>query len=457
MKKAITILTLTTLLFYACNHELDTFNKNPNEVESVTPDVMLTVSEVATFSTQTAELAHTANIFTQHLTGNDGQYENTGRYKITEETFNNQWGILYHDAMENAFLIIDQYGADNPYYDGMAKVLMAINLSTATDLWNAVPYSDAFGGLKGNHHPKYQKQGAIYDEIQAMLGEAIADFEKSDSDNARIPGTDDLIFNGDVAKWKKIAYVLKARYALRLTQIDDKAAEKALDYINRSGISSSQDDMEAVFDGGGSSTNQWYAIQKNRANYLKMGATFINMMRAPNDPRLAFFATKDDYDGYSGSEAEEQDKDDVSNIGPALATADKNLGMVTYVEAQFIKAEAKLRTDDTGGAKTAFREAVSASVEQVTGKAADEDFIKRVTQTVDLENIIKQKYIALFGSLEPYNDWRRTGFPTLKPNSAAQTRQIPLRLITPQGERLYNPNAIVVEDLYQPVDWDDRD
>lgn len=454
MKKTITILALTLLFSYACNHELDSFKVNPNNSESATPDLLLTAAEVATFASQTAGLVRTTNVLDQHLTGtNVGQFGRVGRYDMTDESQENEYTNLYSVAMENAFLIMDRYGADNPYYDGMAQVLMAINLSMVTDLWNAVPYKDAFGGLKGNLHPKYQEQADIYDEIQKMLTEAIADFKKSTSDNARVPGADDLIFNGDVAKWKQIAYVLQARYALRLSQIDNKAAEKALGYINSSGISSSEDDdMKAVFDGGGSSMNQWYAIQTERGDYLKMGATFINMMKDSDDPRLAFFATTDASGGYSGSEAGDQENKSVSNIGPALAALDRNLGMVTYVEAKFIEAEAQFRTG--GDAKAAFREAVRASVEQVTGKAADMDFVAQVTATVDLENIIKQKYIALFGSIEPYNDWRRTGFPALTPSSAAQTQKIPLRLITPKNERLYNPNAIVVTDLYQPVDWD---
>ncbi len=140
MKKTITILTLTTLFSYACNHELDTFNRNTSAAESAKPDVLLTAVEVASFATQTAGLARPANVFTQHLTGTStGHFGRIGRYDMTDETYENEYGVLYDVAMEGAFLIMDQYGADNPYYDGMAKILMAINLSTVTDLWNAVP------------------------------------------------------------------------------------------------------------------------------------------------------------------------------------------------------------------------------------------------------------------------------------------------------------------------------
>ena len=73
--------------------------------------------------------------------------------------------------------------------------------------------------------------------------------------------------------------------------------------------------------------------------------------------------------------------------------------------------------------------------------------------TVTLENIITQKYIALFTTAEPYSDWRRTGFPNLTPNQESQTKKIPVRLITPKSERTLNANATVVSSMYTPVWW----
>ncbi len=66
-----------------------------------------------------------------------------------------------------------------------------------------------------------------------------------------------------------------------------------------------------------------------------------------------------------------------------------------------------------------------------------------------------QKYIALFGQLESYADFRRTDLPagiTPNPNGAVST--IPVRFVTPQNERLYNNNATVVSDITVPVYWD---
>jgi len=63
----------------------------------------------------------------------------------------------------------------------------------------------------------------------------------------------------------------------------------------------------------------------------------------------------------------------------------------------------------------------------------------------DLEIIIREKYIELFTSPEPWTDFRRTGYPNLEPNdggtsAANPSGEIPRRLIYPQSERLRNQN-----------------
>ena len=106
----------------------------------------------------------------------------------------------------------------------------------------------------------------------------------------------------------------------------------------------------------------------------------------------------------------------------------------------------------TAPAQAALKEAIASSVVGVTG-SADDTFATTASATVTLQNIITQKYIALFTTMEPYNDWRRTGFPALTPNQESQSKKIPVRLITPKSERTTNPNATVVSSLYTPVWW----
>lgn len=451
MKKIINLITVSLFaltVLMSCNSELDTFNIDPNTPSSVPPNILLSQVEVSTFAVHSTGLARLSNMFTQHIAGtSEGQYGGYANYNIPENAVTNEWDAIYSDALINSQLIQNLYENDFPYYSGIAKVLTAINLSYATDFWNDVPYTDALKGLEGNTQPKYNTQQEIYTELQTLLSDAITLLSQPASGNLSLPSGDDFIFNGDVDKWITSAYVLKARFSMRLGNSTDAA-----NFIQQSGITSSSEDLEAVFFSEGNSNNQWFAFESARANYLKMGKFFIDLMVNNNDPRLPFFATKDSSGGYSGNLPNDITTTTTSGIGPYLATADKNLGMVTYVEAKFIEAEALLNSNPSGAA-SAFKAAVEASLQQVTG-AVDASYVNNATATLTLENIITQKYIALFSSMEPYNDFRRTGFPSLTPNPDGNINVIPLRLPTPQNQRLYNPNAVIVSNMTTPVWWD---
>lgn len=451
MKKNINKIVMSLFLvatIMSCTSELETFNNNPNDPIAVPAKILLAQTEVATFAVHSTGLARLTNLFTQHIAGtSEGQFGGYANYNISESELTNEWDAIYSDVLINAELIQKNFGNENPYYNGIAKVLTAISLSYATDVWNEVPYSEALQGQEGNLQPKYDTQEEIYTQLQIMLSDAITLLGQPASSNTLLPGSDDFIFGGEVANWITSAYVLKARFALRLGETGDAAT-----FITNSGITSSSQDLEAIFFGDGSSLNQWKAFQDSRGNYLKMGKYFIDFMVNSNDPRLPFFATKDSSDGYSGNAPNDITTTTTSDIGPYIATGDSNLGMVTYVEAKFIEAEALL-TSNPVDAATAFEEAVKASVIQVTG-AEDAAFVTSVTSTLTLENIINQKYVALFSTMEPYNDFRRTGFPALSPNPSAVISTIPVRLPTPQDQRLYNANATVVSNLITPVWWD---
>ncbi|HEX8016131.1 MAG TPA: SusD/RagB family nutrient-binding outer membrane lipoprotein, partial [Flavobacterium sp.] len=136
-----------------------------------------------------------------------------------------------------------------------------------------------------------------------------------------------------------------------------------------------------------------------------------------------------------------------------FASHDWQIGIVTYAEAKFIEAEAKARLGQTG-VQAALQQAVTASVTKITGVAPSGTFLANATTTFDIANIIQQKYIALFLTMEPYNDYRRTGFPALIPNQNSDTKTIAVRLPTPSDERQYNRNATVVSNVTTKLWWD---
>ena len=84
-----------------------------------------------------------------------------------------------------------------------------------------------------------------------------------------------------------------------------------------------------------------------------------------------------------------------------------------------------------------------------------------LTGTFDnkLKQIIEEKYIANFGViLQPWTDWRRTGYPVLTPpsNRMPEVTSIPRSLFYPQSEIDLNPSAPAQKDvnLQTRVFWD---
>jgi hypothetical protein len=122
-------------------------------------------------------------------------------------------------------LFLQKGQAENaPAYVGIAKTLMAYNLGIATVNWENVPYSQAD---QKNFTPDYDTQEQIYATIQKLLDEAITELAKNTGTK---PAADDLIYNGDTAKWTRLAYSLKARYAMHLSNKNPQQAATGRDY-----------------------------------------------------------------------------------------------------------------------------------------------------------------------------------------------------------------------------------
>jgi hypothetical protein len=459
MKKILFTLLALIVITTSCQDKFDEYGVNPNDPEKVTAPSLLTGAEVSTFAAYSGQLGRVTSMLVQQTAGTSegSQTQAFANYTITEADVTNEWSNLYNGSLNNCFTLIKDYEAENPYYAGMAKVLIALNLGVATDLWGDVPYTEAIQALSGNFNPKYDKQEDVLKSIQTLLDQAIVLLSAAPTSNKFIPGADDLIFGGDTKNWINAAYIIKARYANRLSQVDPSgSAAKVLEYLAK--VDPAANDMNAVFFNTGNTYNQWYDFYNNRTNYLKMGKFFVDYLVAAKDPRLPYFATKDEEGNYSGTPADDQDVITTSDPGPGIASADSPIGMATYTEAKFIEAEAQLRLNKQAEAAIAYNEAVEASIERVTGSAIPADFkqisASETASTITLEKIITQKYVALFTQIEPYNDYRRTGFPKLTANQNSGKQQIPLRLPTSQDERVNNPNATVVGDIYTPVWWD---
>ena len=439
---------------------------SPNDPTQVSPDLLLTNIQVATFANYGGQLARQAGIMTQHIAGTSAgsQTVQVANYNITELTNGNEWDVIYAGAVVNCKIIIDEHGEDNPYYRGMARILKVMNAAIATDIWGDVPYSDAGSGLNGNLSPAYDKQSDLYDDgnagsFFAELDGAIADLNAPASSNVRLPAGDDLIYGGDVAAWIRLANMLKARLYNHMSEVDGPgSAAKALTAI-ASAFTAETETAYMMFGTNGNEQNQWYAYNQQRGDYIKMGEFLVDLLNTNTDPRLPLYAALAPNGSYVGTPKDDVDSIATSNIGTYLNSLGAMIPLASYTEMKFIEAEAQLRAGDAPAAATAHNEAVIASATAVLGTAPDATFIaahaSETAGTINLETIMTQKYIAMFGQIESYTDFRRTGFPSgVTPNMNGNITTIPVRFILPQNERLYNTNSVATQPLTAPVWWD---
>ena len=153
-----------------------------------------------------------AGLFVQHYAGVQGQsQEEFDIYNFGDDETDNLWRFgFYAGGMADLKVMIDQAKAEgSTHYEGVGMVLMAHALGILTDHFGRVPFNDAFQ-LQDNIKPSYDNQQDLYDLIQSNLDEAIGKLNAAES--AVSPGTDDLMFSGDLNQWVKFANFLKIRY-----------------------------------------------------------------------------------------------------------------------------------------------------------------------------------------------------------------------------------------------------
>ena len=104
------------------------------------------------------------------------------------------------------------------HYMAAADVFNAMGFMEMLDLYGEMPYTQA---ATGNPSPKPDDGKTIYDGCMAKLNEAIDLFSKTQEAGAPALSSGDLWNNGDVSKWIKLCWGLKARYMLKVSKKAD--------------------------------------------------------------------------------------------------------------------------------------------------------------------------------------------------------------------------------------------
>ncbi|HUW92774.1 MAG TPA: SusD/RagB family nutrient-binding outer membrane lipoprotein [Bacteroidales bacterium] len=448
LKPNIALMVIFVLFFTGCEKWIDTDrNINPDVPSDVPMNLLVPTMELSmSYQIGGIRAVKTTNIYMQFLNGVARQSYGESNYIMSATDVDDLWRRMYYQPMMDAKRLIEKAGEQNsPHYAGVAKVCLALSLGTMTNLFGDIPYSEAFQGDQAVLKPDYDTQEEIYNTIGTLLDEAITDLGATGN---IIALSGDIIYSNNKASWTKAAYALKARYALYLGEYDN-----ALTYTGSA--FSSNDNFIMTFGTSNAEAGPiyQYATVSSYKNDIKMCSTFIDKLVATTDPRRTFYA-KTIGGAYVGSPAGSEETN-ASGLGTYNNTAAAPVVLSSYAEMQFIRAECYLMkpVPDNDAAAAAYKAAVASSVLAVTGVAntawLDANINTETGATITLEKIIEQKYLAMYSTVVPYDDYRRTGYPALTPVAGAG--QIPARFPYPQTEIAYNSYTPVITNTNQKL------
>ena len=222
----IAIILVTCVMFFAaCSDSyMENLNTNPSKAQSIDPNAQLTTAQLQTYGSLDVVEIHRNYLyaFNQYLMGCWNTTNYGGRHTLDNNEMSRVWTVFYPNAIKNITDAQSRTEGDpeKVNINAALRIYKVYLMSIITDIYGDVPYSEAGKGyLEDKFNPRYDTQEEIYNDFFVELKAAIANF---DSSKDKITG--DVIYEGSVDKWKKLANSLRLRFAMR---ISDAAPEKA--------------------------------------------------------------------------------------------------------------------------------------------------------------------------------------------------------------------------------------
>ena len=390
------------------------------------------------------------------------------------------WRSLYDNMTDLYDLQQLAIRSNSSAHLGMAKVMMAINLSMTTNLWGNVPYTEAFKG--DNLRPKFDDAQQLHTTCINLLDEGIAELRKTPT-VAVTPAADFLHGNSAASAtvwnstnriwWIRTAFTIKARLLNQLSKTSGYSAALVLSAVDSAYTNNAMESRVTIF----TLRNPWATVARNQASLVLDGwlsTQFITntmMANTPNqDPRLPRITNLTRFGDYRGTRngagrvGTGTTNDECYLVLAGYYSGDASpLFVATFEEVEFIEAEAALRAGDRTRAYNAYLAGIRANMDKVGVAAAARDaYLARPTIGVgsvalQLSDIFREKYIAMFLSPVTFDDARRfnyayTGFQL--PLNAILTSPI-RRLDYPSSEQQRNGgNTPAVGALTDRLWWD---
>lgn len=291
---------------------MEDLNTDKSKANSIDPNAQLTTAELQTYGDlgMVEIYRNYLYAFTQQLMGCWNTTNYGGRHTVDNNEMGRIWTSFYPKAVKNLTDAIHRSAEDGnrKNINAILRIYRVYMMSVITDIYGDAPYSEAgLGYLKEIYNPKYDTQEDIYNDFFTELKDAASALNAA---NDRITG--DVIYNGDVAKWIKLANSLRLRYAMRISDVaPEKARKEFEDALASEGgvLTSGSDDalikyMDISFSFGqdsytdyrGNALSQLLFGNDPANNPSYLCSTFFNQLYNTKDPRT-FMIARFYYDG----------------------------------------------------------------------------------------------------------------------------------------------------------------
>lgn len=451
-------LLVGALVFTACESLVEGINVDPGNPTDAPALAMLTGVLVGNMNIQEGELARITSLWSGYFVGLQQQYQSFQQYIVTARIFDDNWQRVFSGTLKNIRVLKRKaLDVNNIRLLGVAQVVEANLVGTATALWGDIPFTQAADPNFLN--PAYDPQTTVYQRLQLLLDSAILNLN---SPNFEAFAAQDIHFGGVNTRWIQTANTLKARYYLHTREYD-----KALAAAGQ-GINSAANNWVAPHSIAGTGAfNLYYQfVVQARPGWMNANGSYALGLINPSSrsyrghaktierARLNFLFTTTNLNttanGYFGQAA-----------AFPLATFAENLLILAEAEARVNGFERGLTRLNAYRAYLAPGGYINATY-LTTGSFKYDPFVAADFEAGGVENptataiaplrallreILEERYVTFIGSIEGFNDLRRTFKETdvrvpVPPNTGSQ---FPQRLLYPQIEVDLNtstPNPI---------------
>lgn len=413
-----------------------------------------------------------ADLYGQYF-ATSASYFNSDKYQMNQGWLDFGWTLFFPRDINNLVSIINSEYATNNQKQ-IARVWKVFLFHRMVDFYGDIPY---FNVGDPDKPEVWDSQPKIYEDFFKELDEAVKAMDASASYDAK-----DVIYAGNVAKWKAFANTLRLRLALRVSKAAPQLAETNAKAAIASGIFASNAD-NALAKVNPDQPNAFNQI--TGWNEFRMSATSESLLVGYSDPRTPeYFAPvaggtfKGIRNGLAAPQLALPENTNAanSNVSPRFSVATMNTNariVLTYAEACLLMAEAALNGWAAGTAQEWYEKGITASIQQygITDAARIAAYLNgttpastprgldrpvstlpvkfAATPALQREQIGTQKWIAVYpDGFEAWAEFRRTGYPKLytpanyDASSDVQPGQFIQRIPYTDNMRALNPEGV---------------